>query len=126
WEHTTLEDPSQIQPMVDRIRKHKSVGFDIESTGMKWWGISKLIGLGFGVIEEDTICTWYIPYRIYKMFRQNDVKEILESSSITKIGANIKFEFHWMRTIGMEMKSLQDVQIMARLLRSQYFKVELD
>lgn len=133
WDHTLVNTPQMLYQMVDQLSKRSYVGFDIETTGLAWWREARTLGLGFGFIVGDCVKTWYVPINhddkkgnLPVGFTYEQVRPILSSESIRKIGANIKFDAHFMRMAGNEINSLDDIQIMARLCRSEWERVALD
>ena len=132
---TTYED-------LDRLAQYLShapcVGFDLETHGLHPFDETKIAGLGFGVFSKiatatnvsvPAIYTFYLP--VGHIGQDNlDEATVLDSlaavfSSVPKFGANIKFDAHFIWVRGYEVRELDDIQTMARLLRSDFLNVSL-
>jgi len=126
WLHTLIHDPEADLARVSELAfKLGHLGFDTETDGLFWWDGDRPVGLGIGVIEDGQISTWYLPTLGDSTYPETIV-HLLESPSIMKIGANIRFDAHMMAARGVGVSPLEDIQILARLLRTTYQRVGLD
>lgn len=123
------DDTYNLESWLDDFRHsgRKQLCYDVETTSLRWWDPKDsvvVIGLGYiGFDGMQTACVY--AYKDPQLFFSL-LQPVLEDASIAKIGANIKFDAHWAKRYGVCVSNLQDVQVMARLLRTQYFKVGLD
>ena len=130
WKHVYayLGTTQDLQTFIDQFQEsgRKQLGYDVETTSLRWWDEKdRVVGIGLGYVVGETIHTGYCnsihPHEAFQV-----IKTVLEDPSTAKIGANIKFDAHWAARYGVTVSALHDVQVMARILRTQYFKVSLD
>jgi DNA polymerase-1 len=133
--HVTIQDSNSLKQEFELLSKRRSIGFDVETTGLDWWSKdSKIVGYGLGFIQDkETIRTIYIPVGLDKSWVSFDEKHtsdllrpILSDESTAKFGANIKFDSHFARKYGTKISAAHDVQAMARLVRSGFHRVGLE
>lgn len=130
WKHVYayLETVHDLQTFIEQFQEsgRKQLGYDVETTSLRWWDEKdRVVGIGLGYVVGETIHTGYCnsihPHEAFQV-----IKPVLEDPLVAKIGANIKFDAHWAARYGVIVMALHDVQVMARILRTQYFKVGLD
>src|SRR3972149_8549533 len=139
--HTSIDHVDDLKDILNVISNQSIVSFDLETEGLIWWGDNKIVGIGLGYYDKlNTLYTYYLPLLHRKKLSSKNLsqenlnyKETLEllskvmsNSSIYKVGANIKFDAHFIEAAGYKLQPLHDVQVMARLLRTDYITVGLD
>ena len=135
--HSNLYQFPQVVDVFERIMDDvpqiMRFGFDLETSGFNWWGDDWIVGIGIGIYSEGIIETWYVPIGHASPFANVErtrvlslLKPMFQHPEIAKVGANTKFDAHFMRVAGVEVNNVEDVQVLARLLRSDYMKVSLD
>jgi DNA polymerase-1 len=91
-EYHILED-AKIPDFIERIKAQKSLTFDTETTGLEPFA-AELVGMSFALKPGEA---YYLPIssdfdeakRLAGMF-----KEVLEDTTIVKIGQNLKFDIN--------------------------------
>lgn len=119
----TEEDKARMLSFLQEEKRFLT--FDLETEGLDWWREgTRIVGCGFGVFKDGKVYTFYLP--ILATGIPPDLLAIL-SSPVVKVGANIKFDCHW---VSAKHKTavfpLHDIQVMARLLRTAAKSVSLD
>lgn len=105
--------------------------FDIETDRLDWWSTDGVVvGLGFAFLRKDKkIYTFYLPLN-HNSCANHAISSVVYRvlrGPIPKVGANIKFDCHWMLAkYDVVVSPVDDVQIAARLLRTDYRSVALD
>lgn len=139
WKHTLVTDSKGVLSAFKTLAFNDRVTLDLETEGLNWIG-DKIVGVGLGVVVkpgdgqefDPYIQTFYLPlnHRGQDNLHIRDVYphlELLCKSEVTWIvGANIKFDCHFLNRLGFYPKNLEDVQVMARLLRTTFKSVALD
>jgi DNA polymerase-1 len=137
--HETIKDIKKFSKVVDRLLKLKMVGLDLETEGFEWWGKHFICGVGLGCVTPAAIYTCYVPVRhcdlegvpyINDNLSPSDVSSVLSplvmDPDIRIVGANTKFDAHFLREdFGLKTTAIDDVQVMARLLRTEYRAIGL-
>lgn len=132
-----IRDRKSLQAALKRMRKAPAIGFDVETESLAWYHKDRHVcGIGLGYKDGKTVYSFYIPtkhlvekYGEWKRARANldleevigEVKPLLESSK-PKIGANVKFDAHWMHKYGVKVDPVDDIQVLARLVRTSYMR----
>ncbi len=86
-----VDSLSEVKELADNLLKEKEICFDTETTGLDP-NNAELVGISFSVKPHEA---WYIP--ISENYHEaqlvvKQLKEVLESENILKIGQNIKFD----------------------------------
>jgi len=123
--HRLVRSAEEYREIDEATKATSEVGFDIETDGLRWWGGCAPVGLGFGVVGDGEIRTWYVPQAEEEQVPR-ELAVLLDDSSVAKIGANIRFDVHFMRAQGVQVHNLDDVQVLARLVRTGFQRVALD
>lgn len=133
-EHKLVKSLEDIEQIKDDYSRAEFVGFDTETDGLEWYAGCTPVGLGIGFyLDNKIIKTYYIPTaylgegnipEAYSSLRSMLTGE--DGRKIPKVGANIKFDYHMMLRKGVALDPLDDVQVVARILRTEYRSVALD
>lgn len=92
----------KINTLVKLLQSHKIISFDTETTGIDAHQ-AELVGLSFSVIPGEA---YYVPISSDQEKAKMTVqqfKEILEDTTITKVGQNIKYDMTMMKWYGVEL-----------------------
>lgn len=152
WNHTNIKTLKSLKSWIKFFECQKTVGWDIETEGTRWYSGCKIAGMGFGCIHKKVIYTIYVPIGHWKCVNIEDrpedrqwvknsddpninlsydevlevVYELLVTDQIRKITANGKFDAHFVKQEGIDVGALEDIQLLARILRTDYENVSLD
>jgi len=128
--HTGWERPKSFPNLVGNVR---AVAFDVETRepdfdfGPGWSrGVGNIVGFSVGVVGFDGARgSWYFPVR-HELGQQHNIlpeaafswlKEVLETPTVPKIGANLIYDIGWLAEEGIEVQGeLHDVQFAEALL----------
>lgn len=122
--HKLVTTTKAARKVLDYLSEEKLVAIDIETGGLDWWDLTvPIVGLGLGVLKGETVHTWYLPlWHIEEPHLEEDeIRRALcdfLNSPAAKFGANIKFDTHFLERDFGPVAQLNDVQVLARLLRS--------
>lgn len=99
-----VQSEADIKQLVQTFLKEKEFCFDTETTSLNYWE-AELVGLSFSIKANEA---YYIPCPE----NQTETKQILEwlkplfeSETIVKIGQNIKFDWHILKSYDIEVKA---------------------
>lgn len=99
-----VQSEADIKQLVQTFLKEKEFCFDTETTSLNYWE-AELVGLSFSIKANEA---FYIPCPE----NQTETKQILEwlkplfeSETIVKIGQNIKFDWHILKSYDIEVKA---------------------
>jgi DNA polymerase-1 len=120
--------------VIEILSKQEVIGLDLETSGLQWWANDTIVGIGLGYWEDNVAapCTYYIPVShtghdtLYLQEVRKGLDHILCNRNIIKVGANIKFDIHFLNKFKFKVHPVEDVQVLARLLRTNWLQVGLD
>lgn len=116
--------------MLNFLRASRSLIFDFETSGTRWFQKSRPCGLALGSFDDQgRIWSYYVPYRHFTGEQQLDIarigpafKELLENPWTLKIGHNVKFDRHMARTEGWNLQGpIYDTMVGARFYDENRF-----
>lgn len=136
-----LVDPGPVLPPVpggwtpDPLPESlpSTLGFDVESDGLRWWSGHRPIGFSLAWFEGDTLRTAYIPWGHTGGNHDPDTvrrwcHRMLRGKRL--VGLNIRFDIHMMREWGVDLEALgctaHDVGHAAALLDDHRHGFSLD
>lgn len=120
-----ISNNEQVEILCQYVESEKSfIIFDIETGGLDWWNKeTSIVGVGFGFFRDRAVYSFYLP----SCFGLPDRIAQKLYCGVPKIGANIKFDSHFIHArYNLRLNPLHDIQVVARLLRTQYESVALD
>lgn len=132
---TIITDGESFERMVRHLQSGPTLTVDYETSGLAWYAHARSIGVAFATWERDTGKVWnyYVPYRHQTGEPQLDfnvvapaIKGLLGDESTLKICQNIKFEDHFTRKEGWELRGPRfDTMIAAHIYdENQPLKLE--
>ena len=110
---TIVTDGAAFERMLRHLQSGPALTIDYETSGTAWHAHARSIGAGFATWDKDSGRVWnyYVPYRHRTGEKQLDfnvvapgIKALLEDESLLKIAQNIKFEDHFSRKEGWEIR----------------------
>jgi DNA polymerase-1 len=99
--------------MLRHLRSGPTLTVDYETSGLAWFAHAHSIGIALATWDRDSGKVWnyYVPYRHRTGEHQLDfnliapaIKDLLADESTLKIAQNIKFEDHFTRREGWELR----------------------
>ena len=103
-QYQLVQTEADIKLLVQTLLKEKEFCFDTETTSLSYWE-AELVGLSFSYKANEA---YYIPCPE----NQTETKQILdwlkplfESETIVKIGQNVKFDWHILKSYDIEVKA---------------------
>ncbi|MBD3266999.1 DNA polymerase I, partial [bacterium] len=128
-DYATIGSLDQLQTVIDTIKRKGACAVDTETTSLDVFS-ANLVGLSLTVEERQG---WYIPLghvdgpNLPWEETRALLKEILEDESITKVGHNLKFDYHILRQAGITLRGqLDDTLLMSYLLHPDRQNHKLD
>ncbi len=114
-----LDNEKKISDLIEKIKVHKKVSFDTETTGVDPLS-AELVGMSFA-IEENEAFYLSVPEKKEDAKRLvENFREILEDELILKIGQNIKYDIIVLKKYGIQVKGqLFDTMIAHYLLNPE-------
>lgn len=94
--YRVAQTPEEISALVAELAAHPEFCFDTETTGLDYF-TSDLVGMSFSVKEGEA---YYVPVpAVYEEAKQlvAAFKPVLESTTLVKIGQNVKFDLLMLR-----------------------------
>lgn len=138
WVHKNLQTLEEWDKVLTYLRSKKAIGFDLETDGLEWWNKDDHIcGIGVGCVTATEVQTWYAPIRHLSMklkpLRDNlpfdkaltMLIPLAADKKVKKIGANIKFDIHWLEKYDVSVHNADDIQILTRILRTDLSRQKL-
>ena len=101
--YVLLNDETTIQQFIDAAGKEKEICFDTETTGLDA-NDAELVGLSFAVKEGEA---YYVPCpadRAGCLQLLNKFQPLFNSTTITWVGQNIKYDMLMLKWYGVELK----------------------
>ena len=112
---------SNFESWINKILRFGVVSIDCETTSLNAVE-AKILGFSMS-LENSEAC--YVPLEHSNLNSEidleyfvNQIKIILEDSSILKIGQNIKYDLIILKKLGIKMKNLDDTMLMSYVLRT--------
>lgn len=103
-QYQLVQTEADIKLLVQTLLKEKEFCFDTETTSLSYWE-AELVGLSFSYKANEA---YYIPCPE----NQTETKQILdwlkplfENETIVKIGQNVKFDWHILKSYDIEVKA---------------------
>ena len=96
------DSEDKIVSLAEMLKQHKVISFDTETTGIDAHQ-AELVGLSFSVTPGTA---YYVPVSSDQTEVKKSLqyfKDILEDTSVTKIGQNIKYDMTMMKWYGIEV-----------------------
>lgn len=96
------DNEDKISSLIELLSKQKEISFDTETTGIDAHQ-AELVGLSFSVTPGTA---YYVPVSSDQTEAKKTLqyfKDILEDTSVTKIGQNIKYDMTMMKWYGIEV-----------------------
>jgi DNA polymerase I-like protein with 3'-5' exonuclease and polymerase domains len=96
--------PPDPFPSLDGIHV---VGFDTETTGLRWWGIDRPVGIAIAWREGTELKSAYLPWAHKgggnhpKGTVSEWARRVLRGKHL--VGLNLKFDMHMMRALGLDL-----------------------
>lgn len=122
---TLVMTGEKFQEMLNFLECSPVTVFDHETSGLEWFKDSKSCGLALGGFDRSTgrAHSYYVPYRHRTGESQLDLgiiapvlKRLLADETKTKVAHNLKFDEHFSRREGWQVRgSRYDTMIAARL-----------
>lgn len=118
-----IRDKSAWQTYLKRLQSQNVICFDTETTSLDPL-TAELVGISFSFDAHDAV---YVPLKHLESTPQldlqdvlNDLKPLLESEMILKIGQNLKYDYAVLKQHGIEVKGLAyDTMLESYVLNSQ-------
>lgn len=110
---TVVTDGGTFERMVRHLQAGPTLTVDYETSGTAWHAHARSIGIAFATWDRESGKVWnyYVPYRHRTGEPQLEfdrispaIKQLLEDESKLKICQNIKFEDHFSRKEGWELR----------------------
>lgn len=110
---TIVTDGATFERMLRHLQSGPALTVDYETSGTAWHAHARSIGIALATWERDSGKVWnyYVPYRHQTGEGQMefdrvapDIKRLLEDESKLKICQNIKFEDHFSRKEGWQLR----------------------
>ena len=128
--HVLVQTDAQLGQVINDLSEAKYISFDIETNGLEWWKDVPIVGMGIGaLVSKELLRTYYIPtgHQQGPNLKLPKTLKALLANGAPKIGANIKFDSHFMwHRHGFYLHPVHDIQVLARLLRTDARSVALD
>lgn len=119
-----IDTEVELQRLLERLSKEKEVGIDTETTDISPL-LAHLVGIGFAVEPGEA---WYVPLngQIGKKVIVEHLKTFF-TSPCAFFGHNLKYDYHILKNIGIELKKIGfDTLLASYLLDPQNRRHNLD
>ncbi len=119
-----VDDEEELQILLEKLAKEKEVCIDTETTGLSPM-TAELVGIGFCIEPGEA---WYVP-RNGKLGAKSDtdLKEFFRKAKCSFYGHNIKYDWHILQNLGIELSKISfDTLIASYLLNPQSRRHNLD
>ncbi|MBM3193240.1 MAG: DNA polymerase I [Chlamydiae bacterium] len=125
YSYTLIEDESSLEKMVEELQVKKEIVIDTETTSIEPM-LASIVGIGLAAELEKI---YYIPlnHKIPKDRVLLKLKPLLESSLISFIGHNIKYDMHALLNHGIALKNVSfDTMLASYILNAHSNRHNLD
>ena len=121
WE--VVQDVEALGRMENHLLSAKTIAWDYETTGLRWYAGDLPCGVAFSARDGDILRSYYVPYRHLSSFGQicPDIaldcqRRILGDPEKTYLAHNAKFDLHMAEADGLEVKGhVLDTMVMGVL-----------
>jgi len=123
--HHIIHTPDELSAMVRELQSATDVGFDFETSGLRYWDRQLPIGFSIGYWNGDRPRCWYVPveHRTAEIQADPDnaraaFRDALKGAR-SLVGHNLKFDINMARAGGWEVPrwtQLHDTMIQAYLI----------
>lgn len=118
-----IDSDEGLQRVENHLYGAKTIAWDYETDGLKWYRGDKPCGVAFSAKDGNTLKSYYIPFRHITNFRQVSVdkahmlqRKILGDPGKLVLAHNAKFDLHMAHADGLDVAgTLWDTIIMATL-----------
>ncbi len=120
-----VDNEADFQKLLAFLKTQKEICFDTETTGLAPL-TAELVGIGFAITPKEA---WYLPFngRLEPKYLLKELKPLLENSAIGFYGQNIKYDYHIMRNVGIDIANICfDTMIASYLLNAHRRQHSLD
>jgi DNA polymerase-1 len=109
-----VDSEPELQALLTRLAKEKEVGIDTETTGGHPL-LTELVGIGFAIEPGEA---WYVPCngQLGASTVREHLKRFFHSAPCKLFGHNIKYDYHVLKNIGIELKHIFFDTILASYL----------
>lgn len=113
--------PNEIAVVCDWLDQQYRVGLDTETSGLN--PLTEFIAtIQIGYPFGDHPCAFVIDYRCFTPEQLKPVFDRLENRKLIKVGANLKFEYKFLKHhTGCTIRTLQDTQLAEQVIRAGLF-----
>lgn len=105
--HTLATTGEALERMVRELRDQATIGFDFETSGLRWWDGQQPIGFGVGYLDaSNRPRAWYVPFAHRTLDEQANpdaAKQAFEDvlgNARELVAQNAKFDLNMARAIG--------------------------
>lgn len=123
--YQVLNPDADLEEFLKKVKEKKYVSFDTETTGVDPLH-AELVGMSFALEPGEA---YYLPIPANKNEARritSQFKEILESSAITKIGQNIKFDINVLKKYDIRVQGPMFDTLIAHYLINPEYRHNLD
>lgn len=116
--YVLVDTDEALDALLIELSKHKQICLDTETDSLEPL-LAKLVGIGFS-FEPGT--GWYVPFH-----NQKNLTDFLKTTDCGFYGHNIKYDWHVLKNIGIELKNICfDTLLASYLLEPQNRRHNLD
>ena len=109
-----VDSESQLTELLAHLHKYKEIGIDTETTSQHPL-LANLVGIGFAVNPGEA---WYVPFN--GQLEEKKIKHALRTFCAhfqgSFLGHNIKYDYHILKNLGIELKHISFDTILASYL----------
>ncbi|NGX33845.1 MAG: DNA polymerase I [Candidatus Anoxychlamydiales bacterium] len=120
-----INTEKELNNLIENLKNEKEIVVDTETSGLSYL-LAELVGIGLCVKPATA---FYIPLNgdIDRNIVISKLKELIENENISFVGHNLKFDYHILLNIGIEIKNISfDTLLASYLINPQNRQHSLD
>lgn len=116
-----VTDSAVLEECIEWLQQQRQIGLDLETSGVRW-NKDHIATLQVGNPFKGKV--WVIDVRCFSRNQLRPVLDVLENPAVLKVGANLQFEYLFLRQhYGIRLANLADTQIVELTLRAGLFPI---
>ena len=130
--YTILSTEAELQSWIEKLKSAERFAFDTETTSLDYME-AKIVGVSFATAPGEAA---YVPFghdyegapeQLDGDFVLDQLKPLLEDSSVNKVGQNLKYDAHVLRNHGIELNGIEhDSMLESYVLNSTASRHNMD